>query len=59
MVQKMKELQLEEERQNEVLISLIQKKRQMVKKMNDEIVQTNKNAILLIEQRKAKQIEEQ
>ena len=47
MVQKMKQLQREEERQNE-------KKRQIQKKINQEIVTTNQNAILIIEQRKAK-----
>lgn len=47
MVQKMKELQREEERQNE-------KKRQLQKKINAEIVETNQNAILIIEQRKMK-----
>ena len=52
MVQKMKELQREEERQNE-------KKRQFQKKVNEEIVETNKNAILIIEQRKAKEQEEE
>ena len=52
MVQKMKELQREEELQNE-------KKKQFQKKVNEEIVTTNKNAILIIEQRKAKEIEEE
>ena len=52
MLQKMKELQREEELQNE-------KKRQFQKKVNEEIVETNKNAILIIEQRKAKEQEEE
>ena len=48
MVQRMKELQREEERQNEI-------KRQKQKKMNEEILEVNRNAILITEQRKAKE----
>jgi hypothetical protein len=32
----------------------MQKKRQIQKKINEQILETNKNAILIIEQRKAK-----
>ena len=37
---------------------LIQKKRQIQKKVNEEILETNRNAILISEQRKAKELEE-
>ena len=36
---------------------MIQKKRQVQKKINEEIVETNRNAILIVEQRKAKEKE--
>jgi|JI6StandDraft_1071083.scaffolds.fasta_scaffold140929_2 hypothetical protein len=32
----------------------MQKKRQIQKKINEQILETNKNAILILEQRKAK-----
>jgi len=48
MVQRMKELQREEE-------VLAEKKREQQKKTNEQIIQTNRNAILMVEQRKVKE----
>jgi len=52
LVQKMKELEREEARQNEI-------KRQKIQKMNEEIIETNRKAILISEQKKAKEKEEE
>lgn len=59
MVQKMRELQREEELQNEVKVLIFRKKREIQQKVNQQILEANKNAILVKQQRKARQLEEE